>query len=150
MLIRFFTRKDFGGWRKFMWLPVTLMQGKYVHCEIQVGGSVFNADNRNGIEETPPKAFKPSSVISVTHSSIKYIEEKEKMLGQSYSWSAFFRLLLPKWGSDPKGMICSELVAHMIANCAKDEKFRIPFIATPSHRWTPNAVHSALTRLMAQ
>jgi hypothetical protein len=147
MLIRFFTRKDFGGWRSLVWLPVQWMQGKYVHCEVEVQNVILNASNVSGIEVKSPLGPIPSEYIFVEHDAGLYHAEANRLLGQKYSWGAFFGLLLPRWGNDPKGMICSELVAHMIAISAKDERFQIPFIATPPYRWTPNAIHRALTRL---
>lgn len=147
MFIRFFTRRDFGGWRKFIWYPIQIIQGKYVHCDIVVDGVVLNADNRRGVICKPDIEFSPKTLIYVKHNPTIYRYESNRILGQKYSWENFFRLLFPKWGDDPKGMICSELVAHMISTCAVDTRYQIPFIATPPYRWTPNAVYQALVRL---
>jgi len=147
MKIRFFTRKDFGGWRKYIWFPVTLLQGTFVHCELEVGDVILNADNVNGIQYKTSRKFEPSKVIEIEHDQEVYLEESKELLGKQYSWGAFFRLLLPKWGIDPKGLICSELVAHMLSKCAKEDKYRIPFIAVPPYRWTPNAVYQALENM---
>ena len=118
MFIRFFTRKDFGGWRSLIWLPVSLVQGKYIHCEIEVDGVVLNADNKDGVVCRQPSQFTPSAQKYIAYNKSMYNEEACRLLGQKYSWGGFFGLLLPKWGNDPKGMICSELVAHMLATCS--------------------------------
>lgn len=147
MKIRFFTRKDFTGWRKIIWLPVSLLQGRFVHCELEVDGMIFNADVRKGVEKRAPGPFTPSAVIEVDHDTESYITWSNNLLGSKYSWSAFFKLLLPRWGSDPKGFICSELVAQMIVFCASDKRYRIPFSCIPPYRWTPNAVYECLSNL---
>lgn len=147
MQIRFFTRHDFKGWRRLIWWPVSVIQGKYVHCEVEVDGVVVNADNRRGVEIKQPIDMTPSSVIYIEHEADQYHKAVQGVMGQQYSWSGFFRLLLPKWGNDPKGMICSELVAFLLSKSAASVEYRVPFIAVPSHRWTPNAVHDALIRL---
>jgi len=63
--VLFYSRKDFGGWRQFTWLPVRLLQGKYVHCEMFVDGRILNASNVDGVMWDKVGKFKPSCTISV-------------------------------------------------------------------------------------
>ena len=146
MIVRFFTRHSYGGWRSLMWLPVALIQGRYVHCEVMVDGRVLNADMIRGVQMREPVGT-PAAQIEIPHDAEKFNQMAKLLIGAKYSWAALFRLLLPRYGSDPKGMICSELVAHAIAFSASDLTYRIPFIATPPYRWTPNNVYEALANL---
>jgi hypothetical protein len=145
--ILFYTRKDFGGWRRFTWYPVQIAQGKFVHCEMFIGSKVLNASNKEGVVWQPPGPYEPSGVLNIEVDSKKLDKAIEAVLGDSYSWGGFFRLLWPRWGSDPKGMICSELVAYILREAACDLKYRCPFIAVPPYRWTPHQIYSALTSL---
>jgi hypothetical protein len=145
----FYTRKDFGGWRRFMWLPVSILQGKYVHCEVFIPkhGIVFNADLSNGVEKRSPSKYNPSYIhkIDVDEKRMDFLIEE--LIGKKYSWGAFFGLLLPKWGDDPKGFICSELVARFIKDCCVREDYKILFKAVPPYRWSPNQLYCALNNL---
>ena len=148
--ILFYNRKDFGGWRKYTWLPVQLLQGKYVHCEMFVDGRILNASNIDGVIWDKVGEFEPSCSISMAVNSKEFYDAAEKTVGKKYSWKAFWGLIFPKWGSDPKGMICSELVAHMLKESASDSRYRIPFVAVPPHRWTPDGLRQALENLNAE
>jgi hypothetical protein len=147
--IRFYTRKDFGGWRRYMWLPVKWAQGRYVHCEIfsPKHGKVLNADNRRGVvwQEIGKFVFSGVQIINIDDQA--FDDCVNVVLGQDYSWSAFFKILWPRWGNDPKGMICSELVAFILSRCASEDRHWAPFCAVPPHRWTPNQIFDALERL---
>ena len=145
--VLFYTRKDFGSWRKFSWFPVSLLQGKYVHCEMFVDGRILNASNKDGVIWDSVGKFVPSCSISIEVDNEEFYSEADKVVGKKYSWMAFLGLIIPKWGNDPKGMICSELVAHMIKESATDSRYRIPFIAVPPYRWTPDGLRQALENL---
>jgi len=143
----FYTRKDYGGWRRYTWLPVEWAQGKYVHCELFAHSRVLNASNREGVIWDTVGKFMPSGRHTVELDDDLFEYYVATVIGQSYSWETFFKLLWPRWGTDPKGLICSELVAYILANCAKSSYYAAPFIAVPPHRWTPNQVFDALTNL---
>ena len=147
MNIRFFTRHDMKGWRKLAWWPVAVIQGKYIHCEVEVGGVVVNADNWSGVGIKAPIDMTPSSVMYVEHDDQKYHDAVQSVLDQKYSWSGFCRLLFPRWGRDPKGMICSELVAFLISRSVTNLKYSWVFVAVPPYRWTPDGLHQALSNL---
>jgi hypothetical protein len=143
--ILFYTRHDFGGWRKYMWLPVKWAQGAYVHCEVVVGGDKrLNADNKKGVIWDKLSPYTASGSFTVEVDMVLFYSHVEKVLGEQYSWEGFVKLLWPRWGSDPKGMICSELVAYVLRSSAIESKYRYPFIAVPPYRWTPNQVYEAL------
>jgi hypothetical protein len=145
--ILYYTRKDFGGWRKYTWLPVQWAQGKFVHCEMLVDGKILNASNINGVVWSGVGPFRPSGEHRVEVDKIAFEQAVDSVMGQEYSWSGFFKLLWPRWGSDPKGMICSELVANILKLSAFEEIYRIPFIAVPPHRWTPNQIYTAIDNI---
>jgi len=148
MQIRFFQPRDFKGWgKRVLWRVVAAMQGRYVHCEAEVNGVVVNADHRMGVEIKPPSDMTPSAVLYVSHDPTRYHDAVQAVMGHSYSWGGLFSLCLPKWGGDPKGMICSEFVAYLLASSAVSCRHRWPFVAVPPYRWTPNAIYLALTRL---
>jgi len=148
--ILYYTRKDFGGWRRYTWLPVQWAQGKFVHCEILIcdRDRILNASNVEGVVLDEMGPFTPSGRHGMDVDKDAFESAISTVLGQSYSWGGFFRLLWPRWGSDPKGMICSELVAYILRQSASEEYYKAPFIAVPPHRWTPNQVFSALENLM--
>jgi len=149
MNVRFFTRHDLKGWRVYSWIIVAMMQGRFVHCEVESGGVVVNADCEKGVELKAPIDRTPSVVLHVPHNGERYHAAVQAVLGLKYSWAGFFRLCLPRWGEDPKGMICSELVAYLIAESATEAKHRYVFQAIPPYRWTPNAIQQALIRIGA-
>jgi hypothetical protein len=145
--ILFYTRKDYNGIYKYLWLPITFAQGKYVHCEILVNNKILIASNRYGVIWDNNKSLRASNSFKIGVDENLFYFHIQKIMGQPYSWSTFFKILWPRWGDDPKGMICSELVAYILANCAMDMKYKIPFIAVPPHRWTPNQIFEAINRL---
>jgi hypothetical protein len=145
--ILFYTRHDFGGWRQYSWLPVQLVQGDFVHCEILTNRRVLNASNRHGVQWQPINKYVPSSIISIDVDKSKFDTASNEIVGNKYSWISFLKLLIPKWGSDPDGMICSELVAFMLLRSATNSEFKILFNCVPPHRWTPDQLHYALNKL---
>jgi len=145
--ILFYTRKDFGGWRTYTWWPVEWVQGKYVHCEVLISSRILNANNRGGVEWKPVSNYRASALKTIEVDDEALDHYIDWALGAQYSWEAFFKLLWPKWGEDPKGMICSELAADLIATTASDPAIRSPFIAVPPHRWSPNQIFNAIGNL---
>lgn len=145
--IFFYTRHDFGGWRRYTWLPVQWAQGKFVHCEIFAHSRILNANNSKGVVWDGVGPFKPSGVKRIPIDSDDFDVCVENVIGESYSWTGFFSLLMPRWGSDPRGMICSELVAYILANSAAYHELRIPFVAVPPHRWTPQQIFDCIENI---
>lgn len=145
--VRFFTRHDFGGLRSLLWLPVRWASGEYVHCELRTPwGEIANADFTEGVQLRDPSRFVPSLVIEVPVDGFRLNTRVKALLGRRYSFEPVFRLALPRWSHNPKGFVCSELVADLLQH-GSTEQLAIVMRAVPPHRWTPCALAEALQHL---
>ena len=147
--VRFYTRFDFGGfWSSLMWLPVRWVQGEFVHVEIAIpeDDKLLNADIQYGVD-----VFKisgdPSRIYRLPVDRNAFWEFVNGIKDKHYSWESYVRLLIPRWGRDPKGFICSELVADALKHSCKHSLLQGAVTAVPPYRWTPNALCQALDNL---